>query len=98
MGCIINHKCGHRALIQDSVWADLFVRAEAEHHDCLASRPLVHFATGRMIGPLRLKSFHDDVYKGLVRSTFAPRKDMMDKNDPLEPSSFTRAQGVCLRM
>ena len=87
-----NTNVGIGLLMQDGVWADWFVCAEAEHHEGLACRLLFNFAKGRMISPQRLKSFHDDVYKGLVRSTFAPRKDMMDKNEPVGNFQFHESE------
>jgi hypothetical protein len=77
-------------LIQDSAWLDWFVQAEAAYHEGLASRFLVGFAKGRMVGPLRLKMFFANVYRPFAKkflavllTVYSPRKDVFDEQDPV---------------
>ena len=77
-------------IIQDTVWIDWFVVSEAHHHEGLASRFLIPFAKGRMVGPLRFKDFFEIVYRPLVKrclktllSLYSPRKDVLDPTNPV---------------
>jgi hypothetical protein len=86
-------------IVQDSVWISWFVLAEYNHHEGLASRFLIAFANGRMVGPLRYKDFFHNLYRPVMKSlfksilsTYAPRKDVLDKEDPIGRFWFRDAE------
>ena len=53
-------------IVQDSVYLDWLVAGEAHQHIGLASRFLITFAKGRMVGELRYRDFNEHVFRPIA--------------------------------